>query len=754
MRRRGWNAFAVCCLLVAPAAVDAQARASAAAHGAAAYGLALEYYPAGIGDRWTYESTMRGRFTSVVEDTVRLDGLRYARVASTDAEDVTRHLLVRHDGDRAFQRIGAGADALFVDFGVERGGSFRAGSGASAVTVTFTAEHDTLTVLGRRYRDVRVYRSAGAGGSWDTYFARGIGIVGTEFGAAGPRSRLVAAEVGGEAVVAAEAVVVPTGVASLDVSRDQTEALALLAEVWGFVKYHHPAVTGGDVDWDAELFAVVPRVIAAGSAGAARSVLDRWLGGPGDPPPCQPCAELGDDLHLEPEIAWIRDQDRLGPALSRRLAGIHEHRSTGDRQRYVRHAAGIGNPVFDGEDAYVAVLEPDAGHRLLGLVRFWNIIRYWFPYRDLMDEDWSAVLREFIPRIMADDGPEAYALAMLELAGRTQDTHANIPRAAILRPPRGPAQLPVVVRFVEGQAVVTGFSHDELGPGTGLRRGDVITHLDGAPVDSLVGTWARWYPASNQPARLLAVARTLTRGQPGPVRVSGHRAGARFERAVERVPIAQLDARAGATHDLPGETFRWLTEDVAYMKLSSIRAADVPGYLRDARDASVLVVDIRNYPGEFVPFVLAGRLVHEPTPFARFTVGDPRNPGAFRWTPAVALPRIETDRFEGAVVVLVDETSISQSEYTAMALRAGPNTMVVGSTTAGADGNISRIPLPGGLDAIMTGIGVFYPDRTPTQRVGIVPDLVVRPTIQGIREGRDEVLEAGVSHALGREFRM
>jgi C-terminal processing protease CtpA/Prc len=104
-------------------------------------------------------------------------------------------------------------------------------------------------------------------------------------------------------------------------------------------------------------------------------------------------------------------------------------------------------------------------------------------------------------------------------------------------------------------------------------------------------------------------------------------------------------------------------------------------------------------------------------------------------------------------VVLVDETSQSQAEYTAMAFRTAPGALVVGSTTAGADGNVSPVPLPGGLRAMISGIGVFYPDKRPTQQVGIVPDLEVRPTIAGIRAGRDEVLEAAVSRALGRPFR-
>ena len=78
-----------------------------------------------------------------------------------------------------------------------------------------------------------------------------------------------------------------------------------------------------------------------------------------------------------------------------------------------------------------------------------------------------------------------------------------------------------------------------------------------------------------------------------------------------------------------------------------------------------------------------------------------------------------------------------------------PNATVVGSTTAGADGNVSAIPLPGGLRSMISGIGVFYPDKKPTQRVGIVPDVEARPTLLGIRSGRDEVLEVALRHILG-----
>ena len=48
-------------------------------------------------------------------------------------------------------------------------------------------------------------------------------------------------------------------------------------------------------------------------------------------------------------------------------------------------------------------------------------------------------------------------------------------------------------------------------------------------------------------------------------------------------------------------------------------------------------------------------------------------------------------------MILIDEFSQSQAEYTTMAFRVAPSVVVIGSTTAGADGNVSQIPLPGGL---------------------------------------------------------
>lgn len=76
-----------------------------------------------------------------------------------------------------------------------------------------------------------------------------------------------------------------------------------------------------------------------------------------------------------------------------------------------------------------------------------------------------------------------------------------------------------------------------------------------------------------------------------------------------------------------------------------------------------------------------------------------------------------------------------------MALRKAPNAQVIGSNSSGTDGNIAVFRLPGGIGTAITGVGIYYPDKSETQRVGLSPDIYIEPTIQGIKEGRDELLE-------------
>jgi C-terminal processing protease CtpA/Prc len=537
-----------------------------------------------------------------------------------------------------------------------------------------------------------------------------------------------------------------SGVAIQSLTPAQVENLVTLGKVWGFLKYHHPAVVSGQRHWDYDLFRVMPTVLAAPGRAEANAAILRWIDALGPVKPCDPCAHIDETgITLRPRLDWIKDESRLGADLSRALQSIYTNRPADGKQFYLTQAQYVKNPDFQHELGYASLKLPDAGFQLLAAYRFWNIIQYWSPYRDVLGENWDDVLAQHIPRVALATTASDYPRELMAFIARAHDTHANLWSSINVRPPVGQCQIPVRIRFVQNKPVIAGFA-SEAARTMGLQPGDIVDALDGAVVTKLIETWTPYYADSNEAARQRDLAQSMTRGACGPAAVRILRDGKPLDVTVTRVSPTEMTSVG--THDLPGDTFRRLSGDVAYLKLSSFKIADVSRYLDSAAGTKGMIVDIRNYPSEFAVFALGQSLVDKPTSFARFTVADLENPGAFHWGVTEKL-QPQQPHYSGKIVILVDEVSQSQAEYTTMALRTAPGAKVVGSATAGADGNVSNFALPGGLRTMISGIGVFYPDGRPTQRIGILSDIEAKPTIEGIGAGRDEVLETAIRQILG-----
>jgi hypothetical protein len=102
-------------------------------------------------------------------------------------------------------------------------------------------------------------------------------------------------------------------------------------------------------------------------------------------------------------------------------------------------------------------------------------------------------------------------------------------------------------------------------------------------------------------------------------------------------------------------------------------------------------------------------------------------------------------RYAGRIVVLADGSSQSAAEHVCVLIKSVAAVTLIGSRTSGANGAVTRTILPGGIVVNFTGQSVRHADGSQLQRVGIVPDIEAHPTLRGIRDGRDDVMERAVA---------
>jgi C-terminal processing protease CtpA/Prc len=394
--------------------------------------------------------------------------------------------------------------------------------------------------------------------------------------------------------------------------------------------------------------------------------------------------------------------------------------------------------IFRKDRTYAETPYPDRAHRQLAAIKYWVVIQRFYPYLKLLDGAWDTALARFLPRFEAAADARDYAAAVLEMSTLVKDGHTFLTGGRISdvigRYP-GPALdafeidgKPVVVRVGATAAV------------EGVVPGDVIEAVDGEPIGNRVRRLEAYVTAATPAAlRRSLIARALLGADTLSVRLSLRGASGVKEVKVPRTQKGVMEMRETGDH------YKVLPGNVGYVVMERLQVPEVEEMFLKFKDTRAIIFDMRGYPngtawaiaphintrGAKIGAVFERPMSKEGTPM-RLKFEQP-------------IPPVEVPLYRGRTLTLIDERAISQSEHTCLFFEAANGTTFVGSPTAGANGDITMLALPGGIYATFTGHDVRHADGRQLQRLGIQPDVAVRPTIAGLRAGRDEVLERALA---------
>lgn len=449
----------------------------------------------------------------------------------------------------------------------------------------------------------------------------------------------------------------------------------------------------------------------------------------------EPIFADGTDADLWPDL--IAEENPLESALQ--LARNFKPSS-------VKHKKLPATTESSRENSYPEMKYPSVEYRLLAAFRFWNVIRHFYPYKDLFDEDWEEVLREFIPKFERAKDELEYTLTVAEMVARIEDSHAYI-NSPVYNRYAGTGYPPIRVRLIEDKPVVTALTDEKAARATGIEVGDLIEKIDGEDASARLARYSRYISASTAQSKMDKATFSFMNGPPDSILSLTLRGRDNREKQVELTRKYE-DYTTLYHRERTGEIVKILPGNIGYADLDRLTLDMLDEMFEKLKDTKAIIFDMRGYPNG-VAWAIASRLTEKEPNAALFEtplVGHnlPEDSGFAGFFQKIQPTPPGKWIYRGKTIMLIDERAASQAEHTGMLLRAANGTKFVGSRTTGVNGEITTLTLPGAITVGFTGQAVKFPDGAQLQKIGLVPDVEVQPTIKGIRENRDEILEKAV----------
>jgi carboxyl-terminal processing protease len=525
-------------------------------------------------------------------------------------------------------------------------------------------------------------------------------------------------------------------------TKQQVHALTTLGELWGFLKYYHPAVAKGKWDWDSVLFKKIPLYLQAKDKTAISRLSHEWIIELGVVDKCQACyTQIPDSLLTRNlDLTWINEQTFTRP-VKIGLEYIRDNRNTGSHY-YVENDKTRKTAVnFIHEKTYATLpAYPGTPYRLLLLFRYWNIVNYYSPYKYLNGKDWKEVLKEKVPAFYEAKDATGYHLEYLKLINSLGDGHSYAFSRVVEKFTGKSYWPPFLCMQIDNQFVVSIINNDSATAANHIKKGDIILEVNGENALQKYKRLAPYTISSNETSRPMSFsARGLFTGTDSLFVIKKKRGN-----NITTDTLRLYETSLAETE--PARNWELLPGSIGYINMAFLKSHEVDSMMRALMHTNGLIIDIRNYPrGTWIN--IANYLCKKPFTMCLFSYPVLDYPGVFRYLESYVYGKENKAPYTGKVVLLVDEGSVSHAEFSAMGLQAATKTITIGNTTAGKDGNVTYpIWLPGGLTTRFSGLGIYYPDGGETQRIGIRIDINVRPTIKGLQEGRDELVERAISY--------
>jgi hypothetical protein len=378
----------------------------------------------------------------------------------------------------------------------------------------------------------------------------------------------------------------------------------------------------------------------------------------------------------------------------------------------------------------------DLAGRLASVMDIWITLRWFYPYFDDLHIDWDRALPTAFMAAAHARSADELLLGLGQLVAGLHDDHAMV-----YRPDYDNGILPFIFRLVDSKLyIVKGIDGYE----STILTGSLVDTLDGTAADTVIAQLSSEISAATIGWLNAYLPMTLGEGPAGAMvsigvrKPNGELVNVRVPRVARRryLALKREDRPTSGTEVGPG---------LYYVDLAQADDATWKTLLPKLTSSRAVICDVRGGASSAGFEILAHFIDHE----IRSPYWD---------SPILSLHGKQYERSQLSIfplsprltaklVFIADGSAASASETILQYARAAGLGVIVGEQSGGTNGDVAMFDSLNGLRVRFTGLRAVNRDGTTIQGRGIAPDIVAHPTPEGVRAGRDELLEAAISRA-------
>ncbi|UOQ66332.1 S41 family peptidase [Hymenobacter volaticus] len=377
--------------------------------------------------------------------------------------------------------------------------------------------------------------------------------------------------------------------------------------------------------------------------------------------------------------------------------------------------------------------------RLADVVITWNVFQHFYPYFAFSKSDWPAALPEALRAAYPDQTDAEYLKTLRRLTARLHDGHVGVysyGRATNVK------YLPVAWEWVQNQLMITQVADNSLA----VHKDDIVTTINGQPAAAYFREAEQYISAATQGwLRYRAASETASGPAGSALQVEVLRPGA--SATAVTLHFDQTTNQYSATRQ--GSASRRLSPSVYYLNLDQIPMDSIDKLMPELEKSKAIICNLRGYPKS--NHGLLAHLLSQPDTAGHWMRVPhyiyPDQKQLAGYTPMGWKLKPKAPHLSARIIFITDGSAISYAESFMGFVEGYKLATIIGQPTAGTNGNINPFTLPGNYRISWTGMEVRKHNGSQHHGVGIIPNIYLEKTIQGVREGRDEFLEKAIELA-------